>query len=280
MLDTSTQKTIGHLLAEMSFYSLNRPLLYNAILKELANICDVKGPCSLMRVALTAERGGYLFGKPAHINLNAVERHTVLPLWERYIRGGNNPLLRGILLRHNASNYAVDFASATELLNDTRYHQRNSLRNRLFDKLAKISNLEGMAYVWLQLNSQCIWAVCLRHRAGEGRFSDTQKSLLLQFCHAAKGNQGSWYIPAFDSMDTSGKSLKDRLTARQYETLFHLGRHCSRKECAKLMNVSPATIDRHIEALLETFRKHNEAFKGKAISHIIRELKDQAFICH
>ncbi|VUD67426.1 hypothetical protein TDB9533_03787 [Thalassocella blandensis] len=261
----------------MGQHSLNRPLVYRAIMKELSELCELRGPCSVIRYGGISGKTPGIIGEPAHINLSHMENLALKPLWYRYIKGDGNPIAGGILKRYAHSNYSVDFADGEELLEQVNYEKNPDIWNKLFKKLAKNSNIKGLGYLCLKLEPDVIWVVCLRKRNDEGIFTPRQIDLLHQFGHAAHGNQSSWYIPTFDLLDGKSKKMKDYLTERQYQTLYHLGNLCSRKECAKLMGVSVATVDRNVEALLDIFRGHFEKFDGKNIAYIIRSLKEEAF---
>jgi len=131
------------------------------------------------------------------------------------------------------------------------------------------------SFLWIEMNT-----VCLGRKKTEGSFSSRHRLLLEHFCYAAQGSIKSWYIPEFDNLDTCSSAFKNKLTDKQYETLYHLGNYCSRKECARLMNVSAAAIDRNVENLLSVFRSRFDSFSGKSISQIIRALKNNELNYH
>lgn len=279
MLSTSEQKQIGYLLAKMNQYSLNRPLMYHFILTELAKLCDiVGGPCSIVRVEGTDETSARIIGKPAYINLTCIEEIEHKLLWFKYVKQDRTLVLQAILTRYKQSGKLVDFANAEELLKLIKYQQNKILKDKLLEKQIKNINVAKLGYLWLILPTNHIWVISLRRKTNEGFFTEQHQLLLRQFGHTALGSQGSWYVPVFDQLDAScNKALKDKLTDRQFETLHHLGHHCSRKECAKMMGVSRATIDRNVETLLTVFRESFDEFNGKTISQIINQLKHQAF---
>ena len=274
MLNAIEQKKIGELLSTMSRYSLNQPLMQELIVTELANIIETKSFCSIARMATTGTRTAGAVGKPIHINMGYLEK-AMMPLWDRSVSSGSNPIAVAILREAKQSENTRYFATAAELLEDAKPNAKTKLASLIFNKMVKKTQFteRGLGYLWLPLASGYIWVFCLR-RKKEGPFTQRQHLLLQQFALNALGNQASWYIPAFDYLDKANKVLKNKLTQRQFETLFHLGNHCSRKECADLMDVSAATIDRNVENLLTTFREHFTELNGKGIPQIIRELKN------
>ncbi len=253
----------------MTQHCLNRPALYDAILFEFSELLSVRGVSSVVRL----DSEDRIIGKPAHINLSALKTLQHLALWRRTIKAGNNPILCSMLLHLDQCDDPVGIVTGAELLESINYYKNTAFRNKIFDILSKSQNIEGMGYYWLRLTHGFIWVICLRRKVGEGPFSARQRASLQQIGFAILGSLESWYIPAFDILDASCKVLQDKLTERQYETLYHLGCYCSRKECAEKMGVRSSTIDRNIENLLAIFRENFEAFEGKTIAQIIRRLK-------
>jgi len=274
MLNSSDQKTIGGLLAKMCEYSLNPPRMHETMLLRLAEICETKLPCSLVRVAGFDTQLPYPIGKPSHIRINDVAK-TLVQLWFKSICSGYNPIANVIFQKCQQNDSTTNFATASELLQDVQQNKNAKLGQKMFNVLIKRARFGELGYMWLKLPSGFIWVICLRRAKGDGPFTKRQHYLLQQFANAAIGNQKAWYIPAFDKLDASGKKLKNTLTKRQFETLHNIGNFYSRKECAKLMGVSHATIDRNVENILSVFRNNLNEFDGKSISQIIREIKQQ-----
>jgi len=271
MLDTSNQKHIGDLLAKMNHQSLNLQKLQYTILTELANMCDVKGPCSIVRILALNSQTTRIIGKPFHISLNYKEK-AFLPIWTKCLKQGGFPIAHSIFQQSEKNTYEVNFAKSPELLKQAKQDSNTPAENSFFRNLRK-TEFSELGYLWLNFTSGFTWIICLRRRKDEGVFTKQQQVLLEQFAHAAVGNKYSWYIPSFDKLDATNKKLKNTLTQRQFETLHYIGHFYSRKECAKLMGVSRTTIDRNVENILSTFRDNLNEFDSKNILQIIRELK-------